>query len=205
MMARFEFSCSNSHSSTSASGRQQEVPDPVVAPRISGTVKWFNVRRGYGFIKPDYEAGDIFVHRSAIVNHPRNRQRSVGDGERVEFHVVKDGSRRLMAANVTGPGGSQVIGSPYAVEWKPPNRHRYTHHYQCDRQPRPGRQTSHVDPTHQLAERAEITRGQPTHPGLNDPQSQTQSRSRENATAGTITASWEDCIRYAARPNAYYD
>ncbi|RUS68796.1 hypothetical protein EGW08_023442 [Elysia chlorotica] len=116
-----------SHSPTSASGRQQDVHDPIVAPRVSGTVEWFNVRRGYGFIKPDYEAGNVFVHRSAIVNHPRNRQRSVGDGERVEFYVVKDGSRRLMAANVTGPGGSQVIGSPYAVEWKPPNRHRYTH------------------------------------------------------------------------------
>ncbi|KAK3732679.1 hypothetical protein RRG08_041038 [Elysia crispata] len=62
----------------------------VIGSRVSGTVKWFNVKRGFGFVTPDGASEEIFVHHSFIVrNNPRKYLRSLGDGERVEFDVVE--------------------------------------------------------------------------------------------------------------------
>lgn len=61
----------------------------------TGTVKWFNNSKGYGFIEREGEP-DVFVHYSAIEG---SGYRSLQDGQRVEFEVVQ-GPKGLQAANV---------------------------------------------------------------------------------------------------------
>jgi cold shock protein len=53
----------------------------------TGTVKFFNATRGYGFIAPDDGAPDVFVHVSAVENAG---MRSLAEGQKITFDIVKD-------------------------------------------------------------------------------------------------------------------
>jgi CspA family cold shock protein len=62
----------------------------------AGTVKWFNDKKGYGFITQD-NGEDVFVHYSAIGG---DGFKSLSEGQKVQFEVTK-GPKGLQAANVT--------------------------------------------------------------------------------------------------------
>jgi len=64
--------------------------------RVTGTVKWFNDAKGYGFITPENGSKDCFVHHTAI---KADGFRSLAEGERVEFDIV-DGAKGPAAENV---------------------------------------------------------------------------------------------------------
>jgi CspA family cold shock protein len=68
-----------------------------MSERITGTVKWFNGQKGYGFIAPDGEGEDVFVHHTAI---QAEGFRNLDEGDRVEFSV-EQGPKGLQATNVT--------------------------------------------------------------------------------------------------------
>jgi CspA family cold shock protein len=64
--------------------------------RITGTVKWFNDAKGFGFITPENGEKDCFVHHTAI---QAQGFKSLAEGERVEFEVVQ-GQKGPAAQNV---------------------------------------------------------------------------------------------------------
>lgn len=70
--------------------------DFQMAERISGTVKWFNAQKGFGFIQRD-NGPDVFVHHTAIQSQG---YRELTEGERVEFEVTQ---------GPKGPQASSVI------------------------------------------------------------------------------------------------
>ena len=53
----------------------------------SGTVKWFNATKGYGFIQPDNGGKDVFVHVTALES---SGMKSLNEGQRVNFEVMSD-------------------------------------------------------------------------------------------------------------------
>ena len=67
-----------------------------MADRETGTVKWFNSSKGYGFIERE-EGDDVFVHFSAI---SADGFRTLDEGQRVEFKVTQ-GDKGLQAEDVT--------------------------------------------------------------------------------------------------------
>jgi len=66
----------------------------------TGTVKWFNEAKGFGFIKQDDGGDDVFCHYSAI---QADGFRTLAEGQPVEFEV-KQGPKGLLAENVRPVG-----------------------------------------------------------------------------------------------------
>ena len=62
----------------------------------TGTVKWFNAEKGFGFIAPDDGSADVFAHFSAITG---SGYRSLEEGQKVEFEVAQ-GPKGLQAENI---------------------------------------------------------------------------------------------------------
>ena len=84
--------------------------------RSLGTVQWFSRVKGYGFIRPDGEEEDVFVHYSAIRG---DGYRNLNEGQRVEF-TVEDSPKGPQAVDVvsvmdtdtdTGEGESESVES----------------------------------------------------------------------------------------------
>jgi cold shock protein len=65
--------------------------------RTTGTVKWFNDAKGFGFVTPENGSKDCFVHHSAIQG---SGFKSLTEGERVEFDIV---------AGQKGPAAENVV------------------------------------------------------------------------------------------------
>ena len=74
--------------------------------RTTGTVKWFNAEKGYGFITPEDGGKDCFVHHSAIQGQGF---KTLAEGERVEFDIGQ-GQKGPQAENVTRLGGGSGSG-----------------------------------------------------------------------------------------------
>ena len=79
VLSRGRQSASTARPGADASAREQDM-------RTTGTVKWFNDAKGFGFITPEGGAKDCFVHHSAIM---AEGFKSLAEGERVEFDMVE--------------------------------------------------------------------------------------------------------------------
>lgn len=66
-----------------------------MSERVTGTVKWFNSTKGYGFLARE-DGPDVFVHFSAIQS---TGYRTLEEGQKVEF-TIENGPKGLQAANV---------------------------------------------------------------------------------------------------------
>ena len=74
---------------------------------MSGTVKWFNAEKGYGFITPDDGSEDVFVHFSAIV---AEGYKKLLEGQKVTFETEPDprGAKGVRATNVVAIGEDEA-------------------------------------------------------------------------------------------------
>ena len=61
----------------------------------TGTVKWFNTAKGFGFIQPDDGGADVFVHISAV---ERSSLGSLNEGQKLSFELERDQRSGKMAA-----------------------------------------------------------------------------------------------------------
>jgi CspA family cold shock protein len=78
----------------------------------SGTVKWFNDAKGFGFIQPDGGSADAFAHFSAI---QMEGFKTLKEGQRVDFELTQ-GAKGLMAANIVAATASPTAGAPVSTD-----------------------------------------------------------------------------------------
>ena len=63
----------------------------------SGTVKWFNNKKGFGFIVPDEGGQDVFVHISAV---EKSGLKGLNEGQKVTFNLAPDRQGRMTAVDL---------------------------------------------------------------------------------------------------------
>ena len=87
-----------------AHGVERKMEDAGAKPRgqesvkmASGTVKWFNDAKGFGFITPDDGSADLFAHYSAIASS--GGFKSLQEGQKVTFEATK-GPKGMQASNI---------------------------------------------------------------------------------------------------------
>ena len=68
----------------SGNWKQMFLGDYIMA---TGTVKWFNPTKGFGFIQPDQGGADVFVHISAV---EKAGMRSLAEGQKISYELVTD-------------------------------------------------------------------------------------------------------------------
>lgn len=76
----------------------------------TGTVKWFNDAKGFGFIEPDGGGADVFAHFSAIA---MDGFKTLKQGARVSFEVT-EGPKGQLAQNIQTDGSAEPAESPRA-------------------------------------------------------------------------------------------
>ncbi|WP_343564734.1 cold-shock protein [Kiloniella sp. b19] len=64
----------------------------------TGTVKWFNETKGYGFIEPDAGGADAFVHITAL---QRAGIRSLADGQKVEYEMEEGRNGKMAVSSIS--------------------------------------------------------------------------------------------------------
>jgi CspA family cold shock protein len=80
--------------------------------RTQGTVQWFSRVKGYGFVRPDDQEEDVFVHYSAIQGEG---YRNLNEGQRVEF-TLEDTPKGPQAVDVVGIEGEDPTESTESTE-----------------------------------------------------------------------------------------
>ena len=80
--------------------------------RTQGTVQWFSRVKGYGFVRPDEQEEDVFVHYSAIQGEG---YRNLNEGQRVEF-TLEDTPKGPQAVDVVGIEGEEPTEAAEAAE-----------------------------------------------------------------------------------------
>lgn len=72
------------------------------------SVKWFNSKAGYGFLKDLESEADVFVHHSGIET-PENVYKTLTTGEYVSYSTRTDEKGKVLAVNITGIGGGPLL------------------------------------------------------------------------------------------------
>jgi CspA family cold shock protein len=75
----------------------------------TGTVKFFNEHKGYGFIAPDEGGNDAFVHISAV---ERSGMRTLHQNQRVSYEMERDKRGRMSAVNIKDAGEPATAAQP---------------------------------------------------------------------------------------------
>jgi cold shock protein len=90
----------------------------------TGTVKWFNATKGYGFIRPQGGGKDVFVHISAV---ERAGLSSLNEGQAVEYEEVSNKGKTVYeAASFRGRSSRRGLASPSREQKRP--RHHDDYH-----------------------------------------------------------------------------